>query len=331
MSEFRQNFITKEWVIVATERARPLHEFQNRKEKPARAAAPSGDCPFCPGNESMTAEESYRSGNTAEWRIRVVRNKYAALRPDFPAWREHNGKFLKSPGYGFAEVVIESPRHQETLDQLPRDHLEEFLRALLARFQDMSSQAGISLITMFKNQGAGAGTSIAHPHSQIIATPIIPPHVRDPFQKAMMHFDTYGQCGYCDMLEEERRQETRIVYENDGFVAFCPYASRTPFEVRILPKRHAASYAWISSAETTHFADALSVTVRKINTCLASPDYNFIIRSSPIGDEDVRYLHWYFLLVPKTTTPAGFEIGTGIYINTIPPETCAAILRQEQI
>ncbi len=326
MSEFRQNFITKEWVIIATERARRPDQFVERRAE--RPPLPDHDpsCPFCPGNESLTGEETYRVEG-ASWSVRAVRNKFAPLDPRSQTQREYAGKFLSSGGFGIAEVIIESPLHNRTLAMMAPREAEAILRAMLARYQSLAAVPNISLITLFKNHGARAGTSLEHAHAQIIATPIIPPHVRDPFQKAMLHFDTFGICGYCEMLEEEIRQERRIVHANRSFVVSCPFASRTPFEVRIIPRRHAASFAWIAAEELEDFAEALSVTLRKLNGALDSPDYNFIIRSSPIGDEDVRYLHWYFLLIPKITTPAGFELGTGIYINTAYPEECAEYLR----
>lgn len=327
MSEFRQNFITKEWVIIATERARRPEQFA--EERVARPPLPEHDpsCPFCPGNESRTGEETYRVDGES-WSVRAVRNKFAPLDPRSSAQREFAGKFLSSGGYGIAEVIIESPLHNRTLAMMGQREVEGILRAMLARYQSLAATPNICLITLFKNHGARAGTSLEHAHAQIIATPIIPPHVRDPFQKAMLHFDTYGVCGYCEMLEEELRQELRIVHRNRSFVVYCPYASRTPFEVRILPRRHAASFAWIAPEEMGDLAEALSVTLRKLNAALEYPDYNFMVRSSPIGDEDVRYLHWYFLLIPKITTPAGFELGTGIYINTVYPEACAEYLRR---
>ncbi len=327
MSEFRQNFITKEWVVIATERSKRPEMFLKKNEE--RHALPDLklDCPFCPGNETQTTDEIYRQDKMNSWSVRVVQNKYAALNPEHPAHREQVGKFLKSDGYGIAEVVIETPRHDLTLGSMPVQQIVEMLKAFHTRFQSISAMQNICLITLFKNFGQHAGTSIEHPHSQIIATPIIPPHVRDPFQKAMMHFDTYGVCGYCDMIEEELKQKKRIIFQNNSFVVFCPFASRTPFEIRIYPTRHVASYSWISEMEILHFAEALSFTLKKLERGLNTPDYNFIIRSSPIGDEDVRYLHWYFILIPKIATPAGFEIGTGIYINTTLPEECAEYLR----
>lgn len=331
MSEFRQNFATKEWVIIAPERAaRPDHYATSRKEQtavPSRVAA----CPFCPGNESDTGPELLRLGDGSSWSVRVVQNKYSALDPLRSNTRKQQGLFLKADSFGDAEVVIESPKHDDTLWSLPDNALHDVLRAYRQRAATISSFPNVSIVMIFRNHGPSAGTSLEHPHSQIIASPIIPPHVRDPFQKAALHFDSFGSCVYCDIVAEELRQQERLVFENEHFVALCPFASRTPYEVRIYPRRHMAGYTWISDAEIPSFADALRFVTRRVHDLLGNPSYNFIIRSSPIGDEDVRYLHWYFVLIPKIGTPAGFEMGSGIYINPSSPEECARALRERGI
>lgn len=383
MSEFRQNYATREWVIIAPERqARPADlpaeataagsaggeaaaatpDSSAGGTAPAAttaagatpaagagaapAVAPPGcaahvlsrddgdlrayepDCPFCPGNEDETAEEMWAMRDGAgDWKVRVVRNRFAPLDLTRSVHRSQVGRFLKSDSYGTAEVVIESPRHDMTPAEMSHADLVHVLEAYRDRAIAMSAMPNISIVMIFRNAGARAGTSLAHPHSQIIASPIIPPHIRDPFQKAALHYDSYGTCVYCDMLAEELRQGERIVYANDAFVVFCPFASRTPYELRIYPRRHMASYTWISDAELPLFARALREALQRIDAVLGRPSYNYIIRSSPVGDEDVRYLHWYFVLVPRVSTPAGFEIGSGIYINPCAPEQCASELR----
>ena len=328
MGEFRQNFATKEWVIIAPERAkRPRHVSG---QQPASAPVPSyrTECPFCPGNEPETGREVLRYGDTFSWNVRVVQNKFSALDPIRSTQRQQQGLFLKSDNFGDGEVVIESPIHNATIPALARESMVNVLRAYRERAIEISSMPNISIVMIFRNHGPGAGTSLEHPHSQIIASPIIPPHVRDPFQKAALHYDSFGTCVYCDVLQEELRQKERIFYENEHFVAFCPFASRTPYEIRIYPRRHMANFTWTDNAELAAFADALQTVTRSMNDVLGDPSYNYIIRSSPTGDEDVRYLHWYFVLIPKITTPAGFEIGSGVYINPSSPEVCAAQLRE---
>jgi UDPglucose--hexose-1-phosphate uridylyltransferase len=205
--------------------------------------------------------------------------------------------------------------------------VRDVVTAYKERCQAVAREKQICFINIFRNHGVRAGTSLEHPHSQLIATPIIPPHVRNPIEQAVRYFDTRGQCIYCEMLMEEIRRQERIIAETDFYVAYAPYASRTPFEVRIMPKKHQASFGHIEGRELADFAHFLRNILAKIYKGLSNPDYNFIIRSAPVGDENAKYFHWYMLIIPKLITPAGFEIGTGIYINVTYPEECAEFLR----
>ena len=328
MPEFRQNIATKEWVIIATERAKRKRDFvkpdQGDKELPEH----DPKCPFCPGNEDKTPPEVFSLKRDGHWAVRVVPNKFAAVNPKQTTDRYRCGKFLCAGGYGIAEVIIESRQHNQTLATMELGEVEDVAAAYRERYRAIQSSNQINLITVFRNHGARAGTSLVHPHSQIIATPIVPPHVRDPIHQAMLSYDTYGNCVYCDTLNEELNQEERIVLENDHFVAFCPYASRTPFEMRIYPRRHIPALGDTTDEELKDFASVLRTMLWKLYVALDNPDYNFIIRSAPVGDQDARFLHWYVVIIPKVTTPAGFEIGTGIYINVTKPEDCAADLRE---
>jgi len=331
MSEFRQNFVTKEWVIVAPERGgRP---DQMRRDAPERPSVPPfrEDCPFCPGHEDRTPAPTHVWSAGGQWKVRVVPNKYAALSSEGGAQRVPAGPFLGAEGFGVAEVVIESPHHDETLEQMPLDQVEQVLRAFRTRHLQIAADPRINLVTIFRNHGPRAGTSLEHPHSQIIATPIVPPHVRNPWRCAEQHWDTWGRCAYCDMLHGELQERVRVISESERFVAFEPFASRTPFETRIYPKQHRASFSWSTDGELADFAEILKQTLLRLRIGLRQPDYNFVLRSAGSGDEDVRYLHWYLVIIPKITTPAGFEIGSGIYINVLPPEQAADFLRRTPV
>ena len=327
MSEFRQNMATKEWVIIAGERAERPRDFAAETERNGVAQKYREDCPFCPGHEAATGEELLRIGEESAWRIRAVRNKFSALHPDHSVERRSQGRFLKSDSYGHAEVIVESPRHDASLASLRQDELVELIGAWRLRVTVISAMPNIAIVMLFRNFGAQAGTSLEHPHTQIIASPIIPPHIRDPFQKAALHYDSFGTCVYCDMVEEEIRQAKRMVYENEFYAVFCPFAARTPYELRIYPKRHNASFFWSGEQEIPALADALGRTLRGMRSLLGDPSYNLLLRTSPVGDEDVRYLHWYMVIVPRMSTPAGFEMGSGIYINSVAPEQSASELR----
>ena len=333
MSEFRQNMATKEWVIIAPERAKRPKDFQKEKE---RKKLPEHDknCPFCIGNENKTPEPLYIDMQNGRWKVRVVSNKFAALQSGVHPKRmkaSRSGKYLMAEGFGIAEVVIETPSHHKTIATMSYAEVKRIIKAYKQRYEEISKHNDIRLITIFRNHGAMAGTSLEHPHSQIIATPIIPPHVRDQIFQARVACDTYGTCIYCDLIQEELSEKKRIVAETDHFVVFCPYASRSPFETRIIPKRHDCSFDTITEREIGDFAKVLKDTLRRIYVVLDNPDYNFVIRSSPTDERNTRHYHWYVVVIPKLTTPAGFEIGTGIYINIVPPEDAARFLREAKI
>ena len=327
MPEFRQNMVSKEWVIIATERAKRPDQFLQKKENRNPLPSHQKDCPFCPGNESMTPPPVFSIERNGSWSLRVVPNKFAALQSHLTTERKHEGRFLKADGFGMAEVIVESPFHNRTIATMDLEEVHNTVLTYRERYVALSKIERLDLITIFRNYGEKAGTSLEHPHSQIIATPIVPPHVRNPLYQSQLACDTYGDCIYCGMMEEERRQQVRVVKETKCFLVLCPFASRSPFEIRIYPKIHHSSFATISDQELEDFAFALQDTLKRLSIGLNDPDYNYIIRSAPIEDTNVKYDHWYAVIVPKLTTPAGFELGTGIYINTTLPEQCAEFLR----
>ncbi len=331
MPEFRQNMVSKEWVIIATERAKRPDQFLQKKGEKAPLPPHREDCPFCRGNESKTPPSLLTIEKNGSWALRVVPNKFAALQSHLTTQRKHEGRFLKADGFGIAEVIIETPAHNRTIATMDIEEVRNTVWAYKKRYLALAETGKIDLITIFRNYGERAGTSLEHPHSQMIATPIVPPHVRNPLYQSQLACDTYGDCIYCGMMEEEKRQQVRMVEETPYFLVLCPFASRSPFETRIYPKIHRSSFASITEEELMEFAGVLQRTLKRLYVGLNDPDYNYIIRSAPIEDTDVKYHHWYLVIVPKLTTPAGFEIGTGIYINTTLPEQCAQFLREVSI
>jgi UDPglucose--hexose-1-phosphate uridylyltransferase len=327
MPEFRQNMVSKEWVIIATERAKRPDHFVQKKETKTSLLPYRADCPFCPGNESMTPPPIFTIDKNGAWSLRVVSNKFAALQGHLTTARKHEGRFLKADGFGMAEVIIETPHHDRTIATMDLGEIRNTVLTYRQRYAALVKNERLELITIFRNYGEKAGTSLEHPHSQIIATPIVPPHVRNPLYQSQLACDTFGDCIYCGMMEEESRQGVRVVKETEYFLVICPFASRSPFETRIYPKIHRSSFVSASDQELEDFAFVLQDTLKRLSIGLNDPDYNYIIRSAPIEDRDVKYHHWYVVIVPKLTTTAGFEIGTGIYINTTLPEQCAEFLR----
>lgn len=327
MPEFRQNIATKEWVIIASERAKRPKDFAREKKKKKTLPEHVDDCPFCPGNEDMTPPAVLTIEADKGWAVRVVPNKFAALKSDLSPDRRREGRFVCAEGFGVAEVIIETPDHSGTIGTMERSEVLNVLSAYRTRYLEIARDERINLITVFRNHGERAGTSLVHPHSQVIATPIVPPHVRDQITQAHVCYDTYGTCIYCEMIQEELTDGERIILDTDAFVVLAPYASRSPFETRILPKQHASSFGSISQGQMKHLAEVLQTTMGKVYRGLGNPDYNYIIRSAPTGDVNGRHYHWYIVIIPRLATPAGFEMGSGIYINSVTPESCAEFLR----
>jgi UDPglucose--hexose-1-phosphate uridylyltransferase len=331
MPEYRQNMLTNEWVIIASERAKRPQDFEIKEAGKPPLPEFSQQCPFCPGNEAQTPAATQTIERNGKWAVRAVPNKFAALQRDIPFQPKRFGRFLRATGYGIAEVIIETPLHNSTLATMDQQSVEDIIKVYKSRYLSVAREKQICFINIFRNHGVRAGTSLEHPHSQLIATPVIPPHVRNPIEQAVRYYDTHGQCIYCVMLQEEVLRQERLIAQNDFYIAYAPYASRTPFEVRIMPKKHQPSFADIEGEELFDLARILRSILARLYKGLNNPDYNFIIRSAPVGDENAKYFHWYMLIIPKLTTPAGFEIGTGIYINVTFPEECAEFLRSVDI
>jgi UDPglucose--hexose-1-phosphate uridylyltransferase len=330
MSQFRMNFLTMEWVIVAPERAKRPDEFKNKETK---APLPEFDetCPFCPGNEDKTPPEVAVKKSNGKWISRVVLNKFAAVSPDTDASRKIDLPYVSAGGFGVAEVLVESPKHNDNIVNMPQKQVQGIIELYRERYADLSKRDHIDTIVIFKNHGRKAGTSLNHPHSQIIATSMVPPQTRIPLQYARDFHDSYGLCPYCMMLGSELKVKKRIILENEHFVAFCPYASKSPFEVKISPKRHQSRFDRINDKEVASLAETLSTVLKQIYVGLGDPDYNYVIRTSPNSDGDLHYEHWRLDIVPKITTPAGFELGSGIFINTVPPEIAAEFLKKVKV
>ena len=331
MPEFRQNMATGEWVIIATERTKRPDQFVDNRPKRGPLPEFFADCPFCPGNESKTPPPSLVIGKGNRWDVRVVPNKFAALQPDLVIERERVGRFLKADGYGLAEVIIETPRHDLSIATMPESHVRLVLDAYRQRTREVAGVRDINYITLFRNHGERAGTSLEHPHSQLIATPIIPPYIRDQIHQSMLHYDSSGKCVYCEIMEEELKQQARVIMVTDNFVAFMPFASRSPFEVRIFSRTHRSFFGDSTDEELDDLSHVLKTVLFKIHRGLDNPDYNYIFRSAPVGDHKAKYFHWYVMIVPRLTTPAGFEMGSGIYINVSAPEQCAEFLRKVEV
>lgn len=332
MAELRQDPATQEWVIVATERARRPEDFV-RGARPQPAPERAALCPFCPGNEALTPPETLayrRDGqvNGPGWWVRAVPNRYPALVPEGSQDRTEDVRlFRRMDGLGQHEVLIESPDHRGTFCLFDDKQVEEVLLAYRERYLELSKQRWARLIIVFRNQGVTAGTSLSHPHSQIIATPVVPINLRRKHELAVRYYDSAGRCLYCDIVAQELNVGRRIILQTEDFVAFHPFASRFPFETWIAPLRLQASFALITVDEAKRLAKVLKTVLAKLYYGLNDPDYNFVIHTAPVGDEHKEYYLWHLQIVPRLTTPAGFEMGSGIFITTSLPEDTAEFMR----
>jgi UDPglucose--hexose-1-phosphate uridylyltransferase len=330
MPELRQNFMTKEWVVIATERAkRPDQMAVHRPAKPA--VAYSEKCPFCPGHEDQTPPEILRLLEGKGWKARVIPNKFAALSPDAQLDRTIHRSMRSMGGFGVHDVIVETPDHSLAIAMMTDQHVSDILRIYKTRYDQLSLDPRIAHITIFKNRGADAGTSLEHPHSQLIATPVISYQVRQRFQEALRHHDDFGECIFCQYVDEELEDGGRVVLESEHFVAVELFASPSPFCTHIYPRRHMASYSDISATEITDLGRVLRTLLAKLYHGLENPDFNFTIRTAPAEYVGVRYFHWYMSVIPRLTRTAGFELGSGMFINTVIPEQAAEFLRNVKV
>jgi UDPglucose--hexose-1-phosphate uridylyltransferase len=328
--ELRKDPVTGRWVIISTDRSRRPGDFSRE-----RVTLKGGFCPFCPGNESTTPPEilAYRPGentrpDTAGWNLRVVPNKFPALGIEGDLDRQADGMFDKMNGVGAHEVVIETPDHGETLATMPLKRVEDMLWAFRDRILDLKQDRRFKYILVFKNHGEAAGASLEHPHSQIIALPILPKQVVEELEGAKRYFSNKERCIFCDIIRQETEARVRIAAENQDFVTLCPYAPRFPFETWILPKRHESAFENSPSTLYENLARMLRTVLSKAVRVLDNPAYNLVVHSSPIQENTHDYYHWHLEIIPKLTKTAGFEWGTGFYINPTPPEEAAKFLRE---
>ena len=328
MPELRKDPITGRWVIIATDRAKRPSDFIRQPVPPAKP----GICPFDYGNEHKTPPEilAYRnSGGRDEpgWRVRVVPNKFPVLGIEGDLNRQGEGMYDKMNGIGAHEVIIETPQHAMTLGEMPEHQIEEVLWAFKDRVNDLKRDGRFRHIIRFKNHGEAAEASLEDPHSQLIALPVIPKRVRELVDGAKLFYEMKERCIFCDIIRQESTAGIRMVMETERFTVLGPYAPRFPFETWILPKRHGSHYEDSDAPTLKDMAWVLRSTMRKIERVLEQPAYNFVLHSAPVQDPALPHYHWHLEIIPKLTKVAGFEWGTGFYINPTPPEESARFLR----
>lgn len=325
MSTLRHDPTTKQWVILAPARAGRPHVpvSVDRPSLPSFDAA----CPFCPGSEDQTPPEIMRVPDHP-WRCRVVPNLYSALSGDGSTERTGPPMFREMLGVGAGEVVIEAPTHNARLDDMPLEDVEHVLRTWRDRYRSLTEAPHIRTVIVFKNFGSLAGTSLAHPHSQILAMPVFAPRLLRRLDVATAYFDDTGHGLYDDLVEAEREEQVRMITERGCFSSFEPYASGSPFETWIAPTCHQSSFGELEEEQVGDLARVLSKTLGALRRACGDPDYNLIVYSAPTNGDAEEVFLWHIKIIPKLTSPAGFELGSGMGINTVAPEDAAAALRE---
>ena len=332
MPELRKDPVVGRWVIISTERGKRPSDFVIESEERR-----GGFCPFCVGNESKTPPEvlAYRQNGTDPnqpgWNVRIVPNKYPALQIEGNLDSHGDGVYDFMNGVGAHEVVIETPDHDKDLVDLDVSHLEDIWWAIRERILDLRQDVRFKYILVFKNHGASAGASLEHSHSQLIATPIVPVQVMEELDGYHQYFAYKERCIFCDIIRQERETGKRIVLENDRFISIEPFAPRFPFETWILPKNHQAGFENTQKEDYLSLAEIAKETLLRIRRALSDPPYNFMIHTTPLNNDEQLDFHWHMEIIPKLTKIAGFEWGSGFYINPTLPEDAARFLREIQV
>jgi UDPglucose--hexose-1-phosphate uridylyltransferase len=330
MPELRKDPIVRRWVIFAPSRNQRPSDFG---PPPSAEKGSDAPCPFDPGNERFTPPEilAYRDPgsppNGTGWSVRVIPNKFPALRVEEALERHEEGIYDRMNGVGAHEVIVDSPDHEKELSELDTEQIERVLRAYRERIADLSRDLRLRYTLVFKNHGERAGASLAHGHSQLIATPIVPQVVAEELEASRAHHAKTGRCVYCDVIDQERAAGARLVRECDRLVAIQPFAARYPFETWILPRRHAAGFETSSAEDLNALAGMLRDMLGRIRRALHRPHYNYVLHTAPCREPDLPHYHWHLEITPQRTAMAGFEWGSGFFINPTPPEEAAEYLR----
>ena len=332
MPQLRKDPVVGRWVIIAPDRAKRPEDFKHE----FKTAAPAY-CPFCPGNEEATPPEilAYREPGTERnrkgWRTRVVPNKFPALQVEGGLEKRGDGIYDLMNGIGAHEVIIECPQHETNMSRLSVEMLREVLWVYRDRLVDLKKDPRLVHGLIFKNKGAPAGASLEHTHSQLIVTSVVPISVWEEMTGSLEFYNYRGRCIYCDMIQQELATAGRIVLDTPGFVVFCPFASRFPFETWVLPKQHSSQYENIPRQGIEELGMVLKSILTKLELALDDPPYNYVIHTAPFDSGELPHYHWHLEIFPRLTRVAGFEWGSGFYINAVLPEEAAGFLRDVEV
>jgi UDPglucose--hexose-1-phosphate uridylyltransferase len=326
--EIRQDKVSNNWIIYAPTGTQRPSSYKH--EGPETEALPDHElsCPFCKGNEDQLPDilMELQNPSTTEWQTRVIPNKFPALTQEGDTQRHFEGIYLTMPGHGVHEVIIETPHHNRQPSRMSLEEVGTMIETYHRRYIDLLYRHQSMMALIFCNHGPKAGTSLIHPHSQLVVTSAVPHDVRWREQTEQLYFDDWGRYVMCDVLEHELLIRDRVIFENESFVTFVPFAAEVPFQSWIVPKRHEADFGDISDPEKEDFAAALRDILRRLREKLNDPTYNYLINTAARHTASEPHLHGYLHIQPRLTNSAGFEMGSGMRINPSLPEEDAAYL-----
>jgi UDPglucose--hexose-1-phosphate uridylyltransferase len=330
MPELRKDPVTAQWVIIRTERPYRPEDFR----PVAVPEPPPGPCVLCAGHEHETPGEvlAHRTGADARpngpgWSVRVVPNKFPTLRVEGDLERRGHGLYDVMNGVGAHELVVESPRHDDTLATLSVTALEHVIHAFQERILDLRRDTRFRSVVVFRPGRRATLPGQGHPHSQLLATPSVPPDLTHELHHARSYFDYRERCLFCDILQQEGDEGRRIVVDSDHMVALVPFAARNPFEVWFVPRRHLAGFEGVSAQERRDLARAMRTVLQRVRTLFPAVPITFVLHSAPFGDGDVPYFHWHLEMTPLVVVPGFLADGGGFPVNPLPPEDAASFLR----
>ncbi|MFB6212702.1 MAG: HIT domain-containing protein [Candidatus Magasanikbacteria bacterium] len=323
MPELRKHPILKDWVMIDPKRVeRHLHidsggNFETDKSK-------------CPFQDLSSNEEdpilSYSQDSDLEgWTLQVIKNKFPAVEPENNSSVWGVGPYKKRTAHGYHELLV-TKSHHEDFDSLKDEEAFDVFRALQERYRALSQRNRVQFVSMFHNWGKRAGASVYHPHYQIISLPVVPSGTKEYLEGSRRYKEKNGTCGYCDMIQKEQEDGTRVVFENEKVICFVPFASKAPFEMRIFPKEHSPYFRREDERVLKEISFGLKNVIKSLKRNLSSPDYNFFIHSAPAENDEFNYFHWHIEVRPRVIIPGGLEKGTGMYVNVVSPESAAKVL-----
>jgi len=328
MSEFRQDIVSGDWIVVAPERAKRPQQFKNKIK---RKSDIKSKCPFEDLKKSGNWPPVSGWPNIEKWKLIVIPNKFPILNhSEKCAIKTPRGPYYTEEGVGHHDLII-TKDHATPLYKIPATDMTQLMTIMQDQFVSYGEDRCLEYVSAFMNWGPKAGGSLVHPHLQLLATPIIPPDVTHSLHGSERYYKKNKKCPHCEVVRYERAEKARVIDENGSGIVVAPFASHTHFEIRIFPKRHNPSFEKITPTEKKEIGALLQSTLKRIAERLSDPDLNFFIHSAPIKNKSkYRFYHWHIEILPILKTNGGLELSTGVQVNSMPPEDVANFLHSKK-